>query len=100
MESSQLRTATKRRTRAQMQELKESFEKSNLAVHSFSRLHNISTAILYRWKNAYQNGGGKSSGFARVTITPSQHGAQGLFAEVGGIRIYQPVSASFLKELL
>ena len=43
MEPSHLRTATKRRTRAQMLELKESFEKSNLAVHSFSRLHNIST---------------------------------------------------------
>ena len=100
MEPSRLGTATKRRTREQMKELKNEFEQTDLTVHSFSRLHNISTAILYRWKNAYQNGGGKSSGFARVTITPSQHGAQGLFAEVGGIRIYQPVSASFLKELL
>ena len=100
MEPSHLRTATKRRTRAQMLELKESFEKSNLAVHSFSRLHNISTAILYRLKNAYQNGGGKSSGFARVDPSSSPCASPGLFAEVRGIRIYQPVSASFLKELL
>ena len=101
MEPSRLGTATKRRTREQMKELKNEFEQTDLTVHSFSRLHNISTAILYRWKNAYQNGGGKSSGFARVDLSSSPPCAlPGLFAEVRGIRIYQPVSASFLKELL
>ena len=100
MEPSQLRTATKRRTREQMLELRNKFEQTDLTVHAFSRLHNISTGILYKWKNRYKSDDNKAAGFARVTITPSQQVAQGLFAEVGGIKIYQPVSATFLKELL
>lgn len=90
----------KRRTREQMQELRNEFEQSNLTVHGFSRLHNISTGILYKWKNRYKNDNNKTVGFAKLDVRPSASGSPGLFAEVRGIRIYQPVSATFLKELL
>lgn len=39
-----------------------------------------------------------SPGFAEVMVRSTLAGT--LFAEVNGIRIYQPVNASFLKELL
>jgi hypothetical protein len=39
-----------------------------------------------------------SAGFAKVVIRSSLPGT--LFAEVNGIRLYQPVHAAFLKELL
>ena len=100
MESSQLGTVTKRRTREQMLELRNKFEQSDLTIHSFSRLHNISTGILYKWKKRYENDDDNRAGFARVDIKSSFPAVPGLFAEVKGIKIYQPVSATFLKELL
>jgi hypothetical protein len=43
----------------------------------------------------------KTSGFATVDIvSSSQLIVGGLFAEVKGIKIYQPVNPLFLKELL
>jgi hypothetical protein len=40
-------------------------------------------------------------GFTRLQINPSLPVTnQGLFAEVGSIKIYQPVAAAYLKELL
>jgi hypothetical protein len=84
-----------------MLELREAFERSELTVHGFSKLHNISTAILYRWKNAAQGTEKKLSGFSRLSVQHSSVGqAASLFAEVNGIKIYQVVSATYLKELL
>lgn len=100
MELTQKRSSKKRRKRAQILELLQAFEKSEMTVRDFSKLNNISTGILYKWKNRYKNGGNKTAGFARIDITAPHQVAQGLFAEVNGIRIYQPVSATFLKELL
>jgi hypothetical protein len=44
------------------------------------------------------NGTTKKTGFAPVEIVPAA--INGLFAQVGNIKIYQPVSAAYLKELL
>jgi hypothetical protein len=55
---------------------------------------------LYRWKRQGQSKETKISGFARVEVSKSAPVENALFAEVRGIRIYQQVSASFLKELL
>lgn len=90
----------KRRTAAEMLELKCEFEKTKLTVHGFSRLHRVSSGILYRWKRQGQSKETKISGFARVEVSKSAPVENSLFAEVRGIRIYQQVSASFLKELL
>ena len=67
-------------------------------------MHYISTGNFHKWKSRYKDdpvGKKKRPGFATFDIVSlSQAASPGLFAEVGRIKIYQPVSASFLKELL
>ena len=90
-----------RRSRQQIQELLNLFAKSNVSVKDFCKLHSISAANFHKGKSRYKTGKEKTSGFARVDVIDSSSSiSQGLFAEVKGIKIYQPVSASFLKELL
>jgi hypothetical protein len=100
-----------RRSGQQVQELLELFAKSNLSVKDFCRQHSISRANFHKWKSRYKSKpDGKEkilglpvrqAGFATLDVVSSLHATvPGLFAEVKGIRIYQPVSASFLKELL
>jgi len=100
MEPTHKRSSRKRRKKAQILELLQEFEKSQMTVRDFSKLHSISSGILYKWKNRYKGNNSKPSGFAKVDVIQPKHVAQGLFAEVRGIRIYQHVSATFLKELL
>jgi len=93
-----------RRSRQEVQDLLDLFAKSNSGVKDFCKQHNISAANFHKWKSRYKSrpdGKGKTSGFATLDVVSSLHATvPGLFAEVKGIRIYQPVSASFLKELL
>lgn len=73
-----------------------------MSVAEFGLLHNIHPATIGKWKSRYLNIKPVSTdggGFTRISITePSASSV--LFAEVNGIKIFQPVSASFLKELL
>lgn len=66
-------------------------------IRSFCDARGIGCGTFHRWKQKF----GKSeavarSGFAPLHIMPEP----GLFATVGSIRIYQPVSAAYLKELM
>ena len=66
-------------------------------IKSFCADRGIAGGTFHRWKRIYGADEGRSSaGFATVEITPES----GLFAMVGSIKIFQPVSASYLKELL
>lgn len=93
-----------RRSRQQIQELLNLFAKSDVSVKDFCKQQGISSANFHKWKSRYKSkpdGKEKTPGFARVDVVSSVHATMpGLFAEVKGIRIYRPVSASFLKELL
>jgi hypothetical protein len=66
-------------------------------VRSFCSSNRISTATFYRWIRKYGQSNSiiDQPGFAPLEVIPEP----GLFASVGSIRIYQAVSASFLKEL-
>jgi len=87
------------------------FKKSGLSVKAFCKLQNISESAFRKWQSRYRNKPGqqgvsakapaKASGFAELQIAqPSPVPKQSvLFAEVTSIRIYQPVSASYLKDL-
>ena len=93
-----------RRNRQQIQDLLNLFANSNSGVKDFCKQHSISPANFHKWKSRYKTGKKKKTGlpagqagFARVDVFSS---SASLFAEVNGIRIFQPVSASFLKELL
>jgi hypothetical protein len=103
VEQIQNRPVRIRRSRQEIDNLLNLFRKSNLGVKDFCSLHNISRANFHKWRSRYRSspaGKKKTSGFARLDIAPSPLAPQGLFAEVKGIRLYQPVSALFLKELL
>lgn len=70
---------------------------SGLSISRFCASHQIPEGSFHNWRRKYQAADLSSDGFMQVQITPSRQA--GLFAEVGNIKIYQPVSAAYLKEL-
>lgn len=89
-----------RRTQEQIETLLIEFMKSGMTVREFCRQNNLSTGTFHKWQSRDKSKPVKisnGSGFSSLVINSS---LPGLFAEVKGIRLYQPVSATFLKELL
>lgn len=80
------------------------YRKSNLSVKAFCIKNNIASASFHNWKKKYRNSRASRAaqpGFATLRVTPSAPvGGPGLFAEVNSIKIYQPVTAAYLKELI
>jgi hypothetical protein len=102
MESNQI-SPRSRRSKQQIQDLLNEYEKSKLTVIAFCKLHRISAGNFHKWKSRYRDmrvHKKKTSGFAKVDVIDLSKPQMGLFAEIKGIKIFQPVSASFLKELL
>src|SRR5688572_28801814 len=87
------------RSKQEIEVLLHDWEKSGQSVKGFCAKLGIAEGTFYHWKKKFSKDSGMSgkAGFAPVEIVPS---CNGLFAEVGRIRIYQPVSAAYLKELL
>lgn len=93
----------KRRSKEQIQVLLTEFEKSKSTVRDFCRQHSINTANFHKWKSRYKSipdSKKQHSGFARLNVVEPPSLLPTLFAEVKGIKIYAPVTASFLKELI
>jgi hypothetical protein len=82
--------------------LLEDCRKSKLSVKEFVKTKGIHEATYYNWRNKYGNKLRKErSGFATLKINPSPATKTAtLFAEVGGIKIYHYVPASYLKDLI
>lgn len=92
-----------RRSRQEIDDLLDLFAKTDLSVNDFCRQHSISRANFHKWRSRYRSNPvskKNTSGFTILDIASAPLAPQGLFAEIKGIRFYQPVSASFLKELL
>lgn len=92
-----------RRHNYEILQLLDDFEKSQVSVKEFCLMHNIGKATFHKWQSRYKSKPDqpKPFGFADLQITASSATVQiVLFAEVSGIKIYQPVTASYLKELL
>ena len=89
-----------RKTQEQIADILKKFAESGSTVKQFCEDHQIVPGTFHKWQSRVR---GKSSrkaikaGFAPVVIDSL---SLGLFAEVKGIRLYQPVSAAYLKELL
>jgi len=88
------------RSKQEIRQLLQDWEKSGQSVKAFCAGLDISPGTFYHWKGTYAKGNTcvKKAGFAPIKIVSSA--GSGLFAEVGSIKIYQPVSAAYLKELL
>jgi hypothetical protein len=86
------------RGKGEILRLLQEYNKSGQNIKNFCTLRNISRGTFHRWKHKYRETDSISNpvGFAPLQIIPEP----GLFAAVGTIRIYQPVSAAFLKELV
>jgi hypothetical protein len=104
VEDTQTKVLRPRRSKQEIHNLLAAFEKSNLTITDFCKVQNLSYGVFQKWRSRYcatQRRKGTSTSFAKVDIVPvKKDPLPGLFAEVHGIKIYQPVSASFLKELL
>ena len=92
------------RSSREIKELLQSFEQSGDDIKSFCQAYNIGVSTLQKWKSRYGKKEGTpviEEGFVSLQISPAAGDTkEGLFAEVRGIKLYQPVAASYLKELL
>ena len=78
------------------------FEKQPCSVEEFCTSNNISKVTFHKWRSRYaatHRTNNAFGGFATFHYEANSDTPM-LFAEVNGIRIYQPVAASFLKDLL
>jgi len=101
------KTPPVRRSRKQIVKLLKDYQsREGMRVVEFCKLHGLNKSNFYSWQKRY---GGKQpqkcepKGFLSVELThsPETPGATtSLFAEVKGIRLYQVVSADYLKALV
>lgn len=97
MEEKQEKGSRKFRGKVAILQLLAEQNQSGQSIKSFCAAHGIATGTFHNWKHKYGSGSSQEpTGFASLQIIPEP----GLFAMVGNIRIYQPVSAAYLKELL
>ena len=85
---------------SEIQRLLEAYRHSGQSVKGFCSAHNIAEGTFYNWKHRYikpSEHRDEKPGFSKLQIV--QPVATSLFAEVGSIKIYHPVSAAYLKEL-
>jgi len=93
-----------KRSKEEIMLLLEECRQSGVRVKEFVKLKGIHEATYYNWRNKYGGKQGKQkgqAGFATLKINRAAvaHAAV-LFTEVKGIKIYHPVAAAYLKELL
>ncbi len=104
VEESQSRRRRTARSSDEIKKLLEAFEQTGANAREFCRAHNIGVSTLQKWKSRYgrkEETPAVQDGFIPLQISSAAAAhTEGLFAEVNGIRLYRPVAASYLKELL
>jgi len=92
------------RTEQEIFSLMEQFESSEgVSIKEFCEMNEISHPTYYNWQKQYRNRNivTKEKGFLTIAVNESPEPSGSiLFAEIGNIKIYSPVPASCLKELL
>ncbi len=97
MVEGKVRKARTFRSKADIRKMLQEQAESGENIKSFCVARGIAGGTFHRWKQKYGVGENvPSSGFAPLHIMPEP----GLFASIGSIKIYQPVSAAYLKELM
>ena len=79
------------------------YKKSKLSIKAFCLEQNIASATFHNWKKRYgklTQKVNRTIGFAALQITTTPAVAEPLFASVKEIKLYQWVTAAYLKELL
>jgi len=95
------------RSEAEIQALmKKYYSSQGISIKSFCEQHSIREWAFYTWHKRYRSilsEGKRHSGFIPVELEAAaeiSHRGLRLFAEVRGIKIYEPVAAEYLKSLL
>lgn len=73
-----------------------------MTIKAFCQLKGISEGLFYSYQSRYgspKKRNNKSGSFIAMTPQPPSESTPKLFAEVKGIKIYQQVSADYLKTL-
>ena len=96
MEESKGKAVRKFRGKTAIMKILQHQADSGQNIKTYCASHGIAGGTFHRWKQKYAAGKEAASGFASLQVVPET----GLFAIVGNIRIYQPVSAAYLKELM
>ena|ERR1700760_1547239 len=97
MEINAVRAKRSFKSEEEIKLLLEQQQVSGRSVKSFCDNNNLAYGSFQNWRKRY---GKQSSPVGFVEVNVAAHGSAALFAEVNGIKIYQPVNASYLKELL
>jgi len=98
------RVVRPRRKHAEMESFLKQFEKSTgLSVKDFCREHNLAENSFYSFRKRYRQRSSKEptsvGRFITLEATGPMAASDRLFAEVKGIKLYQPVTAEYLKLL-
>ncbi|MVT09670.1 IS66 family insertion sequence element accessory protein TnpA [Chitinophaga tropicalis] len=85
--------------------LLDQFDREKINLKAFCADHSICEQTFYNWRKRYLSRKVNNCGnFVEILPTAAEveipQGAGGIFAEVRGIRIYQAVSACYLKALV
>jgi hypothetical protein len=97
----QLQPKRTRRTSVEIKQLLEDFKQGGTDANEFCKSNGITEGVFYKWRSRYgEKAVTKQNGFLDLETSSMLGYEPGLFAEVKGIRIYQAVSAQYLKELL
>jgi hypothetical protein len=100
MEQNDVSKVRIRRTQQQIDDLLSAYEEGGYGVKEFCEMKGLNPGNFHKWLSRRKEAGVSSPtspGFSKLVVqaSPTDH----LFADVGGIRLYQPVSAAYLKEL-
>jgi transposase-like protein len=90
----------RRRSGEEIKDILLRYRSSGLTTATFCRQQHLNLGTFHTWKKRYRENGLSAegvNGFLKVRVSDP---LPGLFAEVAGIRLYQPVSADYLKSLL
>ena len=89
-----------RRTTEQIKSLINEYENGGLSVKDFCKQHQVKSLYLSRWLKRYKKNKTPEGFVAVCTTKEAVECKEVLFAEYRGIRFYQPVSPSYLKDLV
>lgn len=101
MEQHEISKGRIRRTQKQIDDLLSQYKESSVDVKEFCEMKGINPGNFHKWLSRRKAAGSnitKPSGFSRLVLQAAP--TDQLFAEVSSIRLYQPVSAAYLKELV
>lgn len=92
-----IKSGVGRPSREVIESLLSEYESSGFSLGEYCEYKGINAATLEGWLQRYRSKE-ISKGYVEVTIPDLEEGS--LFAEVRGIKLYQRVEATYLKELI